>query len=150
MIHQFAFQFTLKGHPRRRGDAAVPASRLLGRRREPGRSPTPSERPEVREAELWRSLEETGQFTSLSVEMIKVGGRRVPRGDADERGLLRRVDRASPSARHSHRASRLIVMGGVIATPSFDLPPDVLHPLQHPGLMMSRSAAAFRSRTRAA
>lgn len=30
--------------------------------------------PKVREgAELWKSLEETGQFTSLSVEMIKVG-----------------------------------------------------------------------------
>ena len=30
--------------------------------------------PKVREgAELWRSLEETGQFTSLTVEMIKVG-----------------------------------------------------------------------------
>jgi len=76
--------------------------------------------PKVREgAELWRSLEETGQFTSLSVEMIKVG---EATGALEEMltnvsdfydesigaSLQRLVTLIEPAI--------LIVMGGVIAT----------------------------------
>jgi len=76
--------------------------------------------PKVREgAELWRSLEETGQFTSLTVEMIKVGEATGALEDMltnasdfyDEQieaALQRLINLIEPVI--------LIVMGGVIAT----------------------------------
>ncbi len=76
--------------------------------------------PKVREgAELWRSLEETGEFTSLSVEMIKVGEATGALeemltnvsdfyDESIEASLQRLVTLIEPVI--------LIVMGGVIAT----------------------------------
>jgi type IV pilus assembly protein PilC len=76
--------------------------------------------PKVREgAELWRSLEETGQFTSLAVEMIKVGESTGALEDmltnvsdfydeAIEAQLQTIINLIEPVI--------LIVMGGVIAT----------------------------------
>jgi type IV pilus assembly protein PilC len=76
--------------------------------------------PKVREgAELWKSLEETGQFTSLTVEMIKVGEATGALEDMltnasdfyDEQiegALQRLINLIEPVI--------LIVMGGVIAT----------------------------------
>jgi type IV pilus assembly protein PilC len=76
--------------------------------------------PKVREgAELWRSLEETGEFTSLSVEMIKVGEATGALeemltnvsdfyDESIEASLQRLVNLIEPVI--------LIVMGGVIAT----------------------------------
>jgi type IV pilus assembly protein PilC len=76
--------------------------------------------PKVREgAELWRSLEQTGQFTSLAVEMIKVG---EATGALEE--MLTNVsdfyDEAIEAALqrliHLIEPVILVVMGGVIAT----------------------------------
>ncbi len=76
--------------------------------------------PKVREgAELWRSLEETGEFTSLSVEMIKVG---EATGALEE--MLTNVSDfydESIEASLQHLVTLiepaiLVVMGGVIAT----------------------------------
>jgi type IV pilus assembly protein PilC len=76
--------------------------------------------PKVREgAELWRSLEETGQFTSLTVEMIKVGEatgalEEMLTNVSDfydeqiEAALQRLINLIEPVI--------LVVMGGVIAT----------------------------------
>jgi len=76
--------------------------------------------PKVREgAELWKSLEQTGQFTSLSVEMIKVGEATGALeemltnvsdfyDEAIETSLQRLVNLIEPVI--------LVVMGGVIAT----------------------------------
>lgn len=76
--------------------------------------------PKVREgAELWRSLEETRQFTSLTVEMIKVGEatgalEEMLTNVSDfydeqiEAALQRLISLIEPVI--------LIVMGGVIAT----------------------------------
>ncbi len=76
--------------------------------------------PKVREgAELWRSLEESAQFTSLAVEMIKVGEATGALEDmltnvsdfydeAIEASLQRLINLVEPVI--------LIVMGGVIAT----------------------------------
>jgi type IV pilus assembly protein PilC len=76
--------------------------------------------PKVRQgAELWRSLEETGQFTSLAVEMIKVGEATGALEDmltnvsdfydeAIEASLQTIINLIEPVI--------LIVMGGVIAT----------------------------------
>jgi type IV pilus assembly protein PilC len=76
--------------------------------------------PKVREgAELWRSLEQTGQFTSLAVEMIKVGEATGALeemltnvsdfyDDSIETSLQRLVNLIEPVI--------LVVMGGVIAT----------------------------------
>ena len=76
--------------------------------------------PKVRQgAELWRSLEETGQFTSLAVEMIKVGEATGALEDmltnvsdfydeAIEAQLQTIINLIEPVI--------LIVMGGVIAT----------------------------------
>ena len=76
--------------------------------------------PKVREgAELWKSLEQTGQFTSLSVEMIKVGEATGALeemltnvsdfyDEAIESSLQRLVNLIEPAI--------LVVMGGVIAT----------------------------------
>ena len=76
--------------------------------------------PKVREgAELWRSLEETKQFTSLTVEMVKVG----EATGALEEMLLNVSDFYDESIDASlDRLVKLIepviliVMGGVIAT----------------------------------
>ncbi len=76
--------------------------------------------PKVREgAELWRSLEETGQFTSLAVEMIKVG---EATGALEE--MLTNVSDFYDEAIEARLQTIinliepviLIVMGGVIAT----------------------------------
>lgn len=76
--------------------------------------------PKVREgAELWRSLEETGQFTSLTVEMIKVG---EATGALEE--MLTNVSDFYDEAIEAQLQTIinliepviLIVMGGVIAT----------------------------------
>jgi len=76
--------------------------------------------PKVREgAELWRSLEETGQFTSLTVEMIKVG---EATGALEE--MLTNVSDFYDEAIEAKLQTIinliepviLIVMGGVIAT----------------------------------
>ncbi len=76
--------------------------------------------PKVREgAELWRSLEETTQFTSLAVEMIKVGEATGALeemltnvsdfyDEAIEASLQRLINLVEPII--------LVVMGGVIAT----------------------------------
>jgi len=76
--------------------------------------------PKVREgAELWKSLEQTGHFTSLSVEMIKVGEATGALeemltnvsdfyDEAIEASLQRLVNLIEPII--------LVVMGGVIAT----------------------------------
>ncbi len=76
--------------------------------------------PKVREgAELWKSLEQTGQFTSLAVEMIKVGEATGALeemltnvsdfyDEAIETSLQRLVNLIEPTI--------LVVMGGVIAT----------------------------------
>ena len=76
--------------------------------------------PKVREgAELWRSLEETTQFTSLAVEMIKVGEATGSLeemltnvsdfyDEAIEASLQRLINLVEPII--------LVVMGGVIAT----------------------------------
>ena len=76
--------------------------------------------PKVREgAELWRSLEETAQFTSLAVEMIKVGEATGALeemltnvsdfyDEAIEASLQRLINLVEPII--------LVVMGGVIAT----------------------------------
>ncbi|HQR67850.1 MAG TPA: type II secretion system F family protein [Thermoanaerobaculia bacterium] len=76
--------------------------------------------PKVREgAELWKSLEQTGQFTSLAVEMIKVGEATGALeemltnvsdfyDDSIETSLQRLVNLIEPVI--------LVVMGGVIAT----------------------------------
>lgn len=76
--------------------------------------------PKVREgAELWRSLEETAHFTSLSVEMIKVGEATGALeemltnvsdfyDEAIEASLQRLINLVEPII--------LVVMGGVIAT----------------------------------
>jgi len=76
--------------------------------------------PKVREgAELWRSLENTGEFTSLSVEMIKVGEATGAMeemltnvsdfyDEAIEASLQKLINLIEPVI--------LIVMGGVIAT----------------------------------
>ena len=76
--------------------------------------------PKVREgAELWRSLEQTGQFTSLAVEMIKVG---EATGALEE--MLTNVSDFYDEAIEARLQTIinliepviLIVMGGVIAT----------------------------------
>ena len=76
--------------------------------------------PKVRQgAELWRSLEETGQFTSLAVEMIKVG---EATGALED--MLTNVSDFYDEAIESQLQTIinliepviLIVMGGVIAT----------------------------------
>ncbi len=76
--------------------------------------------PKVREgAELWRSLEQTGQFTSLTVEMIKVG---EATGALEE--MLTNVSDFYDEAIEAKLQTIinliepviLIVMGGVIAT----------------------------------
>jgi type IV pilus assembly protein PilC len=76
--------------------------------------------PKVREgAELWRSLEQTGQFTSLAVEMIKVG---EATGALEE--MLTNVSDFYDEAIEAKLQTIinliepviLIVMGGVIAT----------------------------------
>jgi Type II secretory pathway, component PulF len=76
--------------------------------------------PKVREgAELWRSLENTGQFTSLAVEMIKVG---EATGALEE--MLANVSDFYDEAIEARLQTIinliepviLIVMGGVIAT----------------------------------
>jgi type IV pilus assembly protein PilC len=76
--------------------------------------------PKVREgAELWRSLEETGQFTSLTVEMIKVG---EATGALEE--MLTNVSDFYDESLEARLQTIinliepviLIVMGGVIAT----------------------------------
>lgn len=76
--------------------------------------------PKVREgAELWRSLEDTGQFTSLTVEMIKVG---EATGALEE--MLTNVSDFYDEAIEAQLQTIinliepviLIVMGGVIAT----------------------------------
>ena len=76
--------------------------------------------PKVREgAELWRSLEETGQFTSLTVEMVKVG---ESTGALEE--MLTTVSEFYDESIESSLQTLinliepmiLIVMGGVIAT----------------------------------
>ena len=76
--------------------------------------------PKVRQgAELWRSLEETGQFTSLAVEMIKVG---EATGALED--MLTNVSDFYDEAIESRLQTIinliepviLIVMGGVIAT----------------------------------
>ena len=76
--------------------------------------------PKVREgAELWRSLEQTGQFTSLAVEMIKVG---EATGALEE--MLSNVSDFYDEAIEARLQTIinliepviLIVMGGVIAT----------------------------------
>ena len=76
--------------------------------------------PKVRQgAELWRSLEETGQFTSLAVEMIKVG---EATGSLED--MLTNVSDFYDEAIESQLQTIinliepviLIVMGGVIAT----------------------------------
>jgi type IV pilus assembly protein PilC len=76
--------------------------------------------PKVREgAELWRSLEQTGQFTSLTVEMIKVG---EATGALEE--MLTNVSDFYDEAIEARLQTIinliepviLIVMGGVIAT----------------------------------
>ena len=76
--------------------------------------------PKVREgAELWKSLEQTGQFTSLAVEMIKVG---EATGELEE--MLTNVsdfyDEAIEAALQRFinliEPVILVVMGGVVAT----------------------------------
>jgi type IV pilus assembly protein PilC len=76
--------------------------------------------PKVREgAELWRSLEDTGQFTSLTVEMIKVG---EATGALEE--MLTNVSDFYDEAIEAQLQTIinliepviLIIMGGVIAT----------------------------------
>ncbi len=76
--------------------------------------------PKVREgAELWRSLEETGQFTSLTVEMVKVG---ESTGALEE--MLTTVSEFYDESIETSLQTLinliepmiLIVMGGVIAT----------------------------------
>src|SRR5262249_6787241 len=76
--------------------------------------------PKVREgAELWRSLENTGQFTSLAVEMIKVG---EATGALEEMlvNVAEFYDEAIEAALQKLitliEPVILIVMGGVIAT----------------------------------
>ena len=95
--------------------------------------------PKVRQgAELWRSLEETGQFTSLAVEMIKVGEATGALEDmlTNVSDFYDEAIEAQPPDDHQpDRAGHPDRHGGRHRyDPAVRIPSDVHDPLQHQGL----------------